>query len=173
MNELTFFFSEINQLIAQGGWVLWVIFFTCLLLWLLIFERLYFYRFQFPHYLTKICGQWFDRQDRQSRLANDIRNEMVCDASIKLHSRLKLIQTLVALCPMLGLLGTVTGMVTVFEIISVTGTADAQNMADGVYRATIPTMAGLTVALSGYYFVMRLRQWADDETSKLSDHLTV
>jgi len=98
---------------------------------------------------------------------------MICDASIMLHTRLKLIQTLVALCPMLGLLGTVTGMIKVFEIISLTGTSDAQNMADGVYRATIPTMSGLIVALSGYYFVMRLKQWADDETSKLSDHLTI
>ena len=90
---------------------------------------------------------------------------------IKLHVRLSLIKTLIILCPLLGLLGTVTGMISVFETISINGTSDAQSMAQGVYRATIPTMAGLVVALSGYYFSVRLKQIADSETSKLADKL--
>ena len=87
--------------------------------------------------------------------------------------QIPLIQVLVALCPLLGLLGTVLGMIGVFEVIAVSGNDDAQAMARGVYRATIPTMAGLVVALSGIYFTVRLRRLADHETSRLMDSLTL
>jgi biopolymer transport protein ExbB len=90
-----------------------------------------------------------------------------------LHALLPLIQVLVALCPLLGLLGTVLGMIGVFEVIGVSGNDDAQAMARGVYRATIPTMAGLVVALSGIYFTVRLRRLADRETSRLMGSLTL
>ena len=86
---------------------------------------------------------------------------------MELHALLPLIQMLVALCPLLGLLGTVLGMIGVFEVIAVSGNDDAQAMARGVYRATIPTMAGLVVALTGIYFTVRLRRLADREASHL------
>jgi biopolymer transport protein ExbB len=79
----------------------------------------------------------------------------------------------VALCPLLGLLGTVVGMIGVFEVIAISGNDDAQAMARGVYRATIPTMAGLVVALTGIYFTVRLRRVADREASRLQDRLTL
>ena len=44
-------------------------------------------------------------------------------------------------------------------------------MAAGVSKATIPTMAGMVVALSGLYFSVRLKQWADDETEAMADLL--
>jgi biopolymer transport protein ExbB len=80
-----------------------------------------------------------------------------------------MIRVLVAMCPLLGLLGTVLGMVGVFEVIAVSGNDDAPAMARGIYRATIPTMAGLVVALTGIYFTVRLGQLADRRASALRD----
>ena len=82
-----------------------------------------------------------------------------------------MIKVLVALCPLLGLLGTVLGMVGVFEVIAVSGNDDAQAMARGVYRATIPTMAGLVVALTGIYFTVRLGQLAQRRSTALAGAL--
>jgi biopolymer transport protein ExbB len=62
-------------------------------------------------------------------------------------------------------------MIGVFEVIAISGNDDAQAMARGVYRATIPTMAGLVVALTGIYFTVRLRRVATTETSRLQDQL--
>ena len=62
---------------------------------------------------------------------------------------MNVIATCVALCPLLGLLGTVTGMIEVFNVMAVTGGGDAKSMAGGVERSTIPTMAGMVAALSG------------------------
>lgn len=92
---------------------------------------------------------------------------------MQLHATLPLIKVLVALCPLMGLLGTVLGMINVFEVIAVSGNDNAQAMASGVYRATIPTMAGLVVALTGIYFTVRLRQVADRAIGRLVDRLVL
>ena len=83
-----------------------------------------------------------------------------------------MIKTMVALCPLLGLLGTVTGMIEVFNVMAVTGGGDAKSMAGGVSRATIPTMAGMVAALSGVFANSYLEQVANREDQLLEDHLT-
>ncbi len=60
---------------------------------------------------------------------------------------LNLIATLGGLMPILGLLGTVTGMIATFKVIALQGTGDAQAMADGISEALITTQAGLVAAV--------------------------
>jgi len=65
----------------------------------------------------------------------------------------------------------VTGMIEVFDIMALKGTADARAMAAGVSRATIPTMAGMVVGLSGLFFINRFRSRVKVETERLGDEL--
>ena len=163
----------ITDFMAQGGNVLWLLFGTCLLLWLLILERAWFLRITWPGRAAEVIAEWNARADRRSWRARKIREASVSASTIALRAQLPLIKVLVVLCPLLGLLGTVLGMIAVFEVIALSGNDDAQAMARGVYRATIPTMAGLVVALTGIYFTVRLGQWADREASKLQDALVL
>ncbi|MFD2230121.1 MotA/TolQ/ExbB proton channel family protein [Alkalimarinus sediminis] len=171
VTTLTHALSDIRAFIEQGGPIIWAVFVTCLLLWLCIIDRYWFYKVGFPQLAKSTIADWQGRRDHQSWRAYKIREGIISEVRLQLHARLSVIKTLIILCPLLGLLGTVTGMIKVFEIIAVNGTSNAQSMAQGVYLATIPTMAGLVVALSGYYFSVRLRQIADNETSKLADKL--
>lgn len=171
MAQLLSIYHAIQDFVDQGGPVLWVLFATCLLLWLLILERLCFLRLVWPRRAARIVAQWQARDDRLSWRAKKIREAIVSEVHMQLHLMLPLIKVLVALCPLLGLLGTVLGMIGVFEVIAVSGNDDAQAMARGVYRATIPTMAGLVVALTGIYFTVRLRQLADAAAGRLVDRL--
>ena len=171
MNLLLAALYAIQDFVEQGGPVLWVIFVACLLLWLLILERIWFLRITWPGRARERVEQWNERADTVSWRAKSIREATVSEVKMELHAMLPLIQMLVALCPLLGLLGTVLGMIGVFEVIAVSGNDDAQAMARGVYRATIPTMAGLVVALSGIYFTVRLRRLADRETVRLQGSL--
>ena len=57
---------------------------------------------------------------------------------------------------MLGLLGTVTGMIEVFDVMAISGSGNARGMAGGVSQATLPTMAGMVAALSGMIFSIQL-----------------
>ena len=171
ITQLSHSLDDIQAFIEQGGPIIWAVFATCLLLWLCIIDRYWFYKLAFPQLAKDIITDWQTRTDHQSWRAYKIREGLISEVRIRLHTRLSLIKTLIILCPLLGLLGTVTGMIKVFEVIAVNGTSDAQSMAQGVYLATIPTMAGLVVALSGYYFSVRLTQIADNKTSILADKL--
>ncbi len=76
-----------------------------------------------------------------------------------------------AVCPLLGLLGTVTGMIHVFDVMAIQGSGNARAMAAGISMATTPTMAGMVVALSGLFFSSRLQQRAGLERQKAADLL--
>jgi biopolymer transport protein ExbB len=173
MNFIFQLSNAIQDFIDQGGPVLWVIFGACLLMWLLILERAWFVRITWPRRARRLVAQWNARDDCHSWCARKIRDATVSEVKMELNALLPLIQMLVAMCPLLGLLGTVLGMIGVFEVIAVSGNDDAQAMARGVYRATIPTMAGLVVALTGIYFTVRLRRLAERETSRLMGSLIV
>jgi biopolymer transport protein ExbB len=82
------------------------------------------------------------------------------------------IKTLIALCPMLGLLGTVTGMIEVFDVMAISGSGNTRAMASGVSKATIPTMAGMVAALSGMILSLQIERFAEHETERVADHLT-
>src|SRR5690625_531158 len=81
--------------------------------------------------------------------------------------------TMVSLCPLLGLLGTVTGMIEVFNVLALTGGGDVKQMASGVSRATIPTMAGMVAALSGLFANTYIERIASREKRLFADHLTM
>jgi len=80
---------------------------------------------------------------------------------------------LVALCPLLGLLGTVTGMISVFQVMATSGSGNVRAMAAGVSQATVPTMAGMVGALSGVLLVTLLSRRAVREVHYLEDTLTM
>lgn len=149
--------DAIVEFLDSGGFVLWLIFAMALILWTFILERYWYLYKEHPKQVEALLNQWQQCDDSASWYADRIREALLSKIRLKLSTSLQLIQTLVALCPMLGLLGTVTGMVQVFEVMAITGTGNARAMASGVYMATIPTMAGLVVALSGFYFSIRLK----------------
>ena len=51
-----------------------------------------------------------------------------------------------------GLLGTVYGMIEVFEVLSFLGTGNPRAMSSGVAKATIPTMASMVITIISLYF---------------------
>jgi len=163
--------ESIRGFIELGGNVLWAIMLVLLMMWTLIIERYWFIFRNLPAQRREVIEQWRARQDHRSWHAHRIKEEMISGLRIKLRQNVRTIQTLVAICPLLGLLGTVTGMVAVFDVMAYFGTGNARAMAAGVSKATIPTMAGMVAALSGVYFASHLDRKADLETEKLEDLL--
>jgi biopolymer transport protein ExbB len=93
----------------------------------------------------------------------------------ELIARLRLplpwLKLLIAICPLLGLLGTVTGMIQVFDSLALTESSQARAMADGVAQATLPTLCGMAVAVVGLLFVTRLEQIIRREDQRLHDRM--
>lgn len=163
--------DPIRNLLNAGGEVLWVILLVSICLWGLIAERLIFFSVYYPTLKQQWLQSWNERDDRSSRPALSIRECIISEARIQMEKNLSVIKMLVGLCPLLGLLGTVTGMIHVFDVMAVTGTGNARAMASGVSRATIPTMAGMVVAIAGLYFNRLIEERVSDESHHLADLL--
>lgn len=163
--------SSIAHIFALGGPMMWALLVVCLVLWFLMIERFCFLHFNFPALREQLLQDWQARADRSSWRAKAIRRETVCEVQLQLTAWLSTIRALIAICPLLGLMGTVTGMIGVFEIITLTG-GESQAIAGGVYRATVPTMSGLVISLSAQYFSARLRHLAAQEQQVFADALT-
>ncbi len=166
-------YDNLQSFFQAGGPVLWLIFFVTIVMWTLIIERYWFIHRIHPTSIKKTLDVWQHRIDQQSWHAKKIREALLSQLSLDLNQSLRILRMLVVICPLLGLLGTVTGMIHVFDVITVLGTGNPQAISTGIYMATIPTMAGLVAALSGYYFSIRLRHKAEMEAQKAADLLVI
>jgi len=171
---MIWFYDAVNSIrgfLELGGDVLYAIMLVLFMMWTFILERLwYFYRVH-PAEKKAIVNAWEARADTHSWHAKHIREEMISKTSLALKHNIGLIKALIAICPLLGLMGTVTGMVSVFDVMTYAGGSNARAMAAGVSMATVPTMAGMVAALSGVYFGTWLEHKANTETEALSDLL--
>ena len=170
---LTDSIEAIRDFMALGGPVLTVIAIVIFMMWVLIVERIVYFRSSMKTMAREIHDSWESRSERRSWNAQQIRELMISRFSLATNKGIAMIQTFVALCPLLGLLGTVTGMISVFQVLAVSGSGNVRAMAAGVSQATIPTMAGMVGALSGVLLVTLLTRRAAREVQYLEDSLTM
>ena len=163
--------GSVREFMELGGDVLWAIMFVLFLMWTFILERVWYIYRVYPSRKRVVVAKWEARPDTSSWYARKIRDGLISEASIALKRNIGLIKALIAICPLLGLMGTVTGMITVFDVMTYSGGGNARAMAGGVSMATVPTMAGMVAALSGVYFGTWLEHRAQTETEKLEDLL--
>ena len=163
--------DSVRSFIATGGDVLYFVAVALLLMWILMIERFWFLSASYPKIRDGIIANWDARADTTSWYAHRIRDTWISEATELLEKNMITIKTLVAMCPLIGLLGTVTGMISVFETMAQQGTGNPRLMASGISMATIPTMAGMVAALSGVFFSSRLDAKVKLAKAKLVDSL--
>lgn len=165
----------LSDYLRAGGAVMVPLVAVSLLMWLLIAERVVFFRRlerrNMPANQARICV----RENRlpapqyaqgavallvadfvAHRSGRPALDRAMLDATVQrrhrsLTHRLALIGVLAAVAPLLGLLGTVTGMIATFDVLAVFGTGNAKAMAGGISQALITTQTGLIVAIPGLY----------------------
>ena len=178
----------------RGGWVLAPIFVIGWFGWFLMLERYGYYfmlRGKSVSAFWKNLEKWGEDYAFQKlrvrpngyflALAEDVRkyrdrgpvavrNAMEAtrhNISINLSKSLKTISTCAALAPMMGLLGTVSGMVHTFETIKQFGFGNPVLLADGISEALLTTQAGLLVAfplMLAYNYLAGCVEKVEDET---------
>ena len=160
---------SIRDFMEQGGTVLWLIAILVFFMWGMIFERIWYLSHGHNSYIDKLANQWNSRKDKTSWYALKVREKLISQAKFEINKNLSMIQTCIMLAPLFGLLGTVTGMIEVFQVMAFSGGGDARAMAGGVSKATLPTMAGMVVALSGVFASIYLNSASTRHESNLDE----
>lgn len=172
MNLLTQLHS-VGQFMQQGGPVMWVLAALLVIFLSITIERLMFIYVYFPHRRAFWIQKWAARNEWVSWFAHGQKNAWLEEASQELKRHLNILKMLVTLFPMLGLLGTVTGMISVFDVMALQGNAEPKLMAAGISKATLPTMAGMVSALIGLFLYARVEKLTQKKHFQLEQDLQV
>jgi len=178
--------------LRQGGWIMVPLVVVSLSMWTLILERWMALRglvrgdLDLPATLavvrsddssapdggglrTELVRRFLAARSGRARLDREILAQ--CDNALdrQLESRHETIAVLAAVAPLLGLMGTVLGMIETFDVISVFGTGNARALAGGISVALVTTQTGLLVAIPGLIFSGRLRDRAEQLRHTLAE----
>ncbi len=170
------FFYHMATYFNSGGIVMFPILGVSLVMWVLIFNRVIFLRKLYVKNIPRIeagkmvkdnvwpdekfqgANAWLVREflARRCRTMNqdldsNILDETVLHLNTTLDQYLSTISILAAVAPLMGLLGTVIGMMQTFEVITIFGTGNARAMASGISVALVTTQTGLMISIPGLY----------------------
>lgn len=181
--------------LRQGGWIMVPLAVASVVLWTLMLERLAFLRTLRRQDLTideairavrrgdgsvegqglraRLVGNFLKARSGFARLDVDILRQCAMQEQPGLGRSLPMIAVLVAVAPLLGLLGTVLGMIETFQVISIFGTGNANAMANGISIALITTEAGLLIAVPGLLLSGVLMQQAARMRTQLEEDLVI
>lgn len=164
-------FPWFGYMIDLGGEILLIIVILAAVLWALIFERLLYLNTIYPDQVSSAVVVWRAREERRSWYAQQFRRYLIHKANQGLQRNLGLLRTLIKLCPLLGLLGTVVGMLEIFDAVAITGGTNPRATAAGVSKAIITTMAGMVVAISALPVAGMLGKRVTDKKGQLAGAL--
>jgi biopolymer transport protein ExbB len=183
------------EYLKSGGWVMIPLGVCSFLLWFLITERLLEFKalwnrdMSIPDAVRAVRGEAVNAEGEglRSKLVREFLAERAGDAKLDRHvlrqvalrlerpltRSLTAIAVFAAAAPLLGLLGTVLGMIETFKVISVFGTGNAKAMAGGISVALITTEAGLLVAIPGVLVSSVLRRRSVRLRTRLRESVAV
>jgi biopolymer transport protein ExbB len=163
--------AAVTDLIDEGGPFVFWIFICGFVMWTLVIERTWYFARILPAQVRETKAGWESRDDRHSWCARQSGRAMISRVNTDMTANLLVLRTLVPLAPLLGLIGTVSGMLEVFDSMALKGSADARAMASGVSHAMICTLTGLAVSITGLYPVYYFQNRTRLETELLADKL--
>jgi biopolymer transport protein ExbB len=161
--------DTLGDFLDAGGWVTRWILAACAVLVTLVLERAWYLWRVYPAIRAGTLAEWSARSDHRSWAAQRIRLALISQLRLGLENGLPIIRVMVPMSPLLGLLGTVMGMLEVFDAMAFRKGGDTRAMADGISHAMIATMTGLVVSLIGLFFTNLFQSRVRAEAERLND----
>ncbi len=122
------------------------------------------------HPAANVIGRLIDVSDNRADLVEETLYEQLMGVQSKAGAMLPVIAITAATSPLLGLLGTVSGMIATFNLITLFGSGDPKPLAGGISEALITTLFGLVVAIPAlvlHAFLSRRSQGIVQTTERL------
>ena len=183
---------RLEDYLAAAGVVILPLVIVSLVMWVLIIDRALFFRRlyrknmsfeqawehvrirrmpdsrRFRGAIALLVSRFNSACSGDGTLDRFVLDEVVLGINRSTTKYLSLIGVLAAVAPLLGLLGTVTGMIGTFDVLAVFGTGNAKAMAGGISEALITTQTGLLVAIPGLYMKGFLERRARNLRQRIS-----
>lgn len=141
--------NDVRAFLDVGGFAMVVLAAHTFVMWVLLLDRIFYLMFAAQRDIVERLAGWYRRQEHGSWYALQIRRQLLSEVREKLGWSFPVIKGAVAVCPMIGLLGTVTGMIEIFASMTVNSGDNPRALAAGVSKAMTTTLAGMVAALSG------------------------
>jgi biopolymer transport protein ExbB len=100
-----------------------------------------------PGPFANVIRAGLDHAGNEWEITRDVLQEVGRQESVRLTRNLRILETIAAVAPLLGLLGTVVGMIRVFAAIGKVGLGNPEVLSSGISEAMVTTAAGLIVAI--------------------------
>jgi biopolymer transport protein ExbB len=171
MNWLFELYDGFVRLFGGGALVLTLIFLLAATLWALIIERYWYFLFVHPEVLENALRIWRRRASGPAFLARRARRHILVEVGAQMAHSVTLIRSLLTVIFLLGLLGSLTGMIQVLDALTLEGSAGTHALAHGIAAAAIPVVTALAVIVTGILFSQELAQRVLRETRLLRDQL--
>jgi len=123
--------------------------------------------------LGQICLAGIQNHGKRRELLRSVFEEVGRQEGQKLSRFLNVIGTIASISPLMGLLGTVIGMIKVFQVISIEGVGNAASLSGGISEALITTAAGLSVAIPSIIMYRYCKSRVDQLLSLMEDKAIV
>ena len=159
----------LDELFIRGGPVLFVLFFISFLIFFIFVNKYIFIYFDKSEWFTKKLDDFIINNPPEIFSLKQVQKTYISELNRVSNTNIKLLDGLIGMCPMIGLLGTVYGMIEVFEVLSFLGTGNPRAMSSGVAKATIPTMASMVITIFSLYF----RQDITGRIDKISKDIVI
>lgn len=163
--------SVLQDFLEAGGPVVLALLISTAVMWVLISERFIYFGFSGPRLRKEQEERWERTEEHSSWQSHIFRERLISEVRLENERFMGVIRALIMITPLLGLLGTVTGMIEVFQVIVDTGASNARLMASGISKATIPTMTGLAVSLTGVFAISFLDRRNEVAVADVSERL--
>lgn len=157
--------------LERGGPIVPAILVLAGLMWCLIVERYLFQSTTFPEMAGAASVRWTSRRDRGSWTARAVRAAILSELELSLAEGMATIRVLIHVLPLMGLLGTVAGMIELFDGFAAFEGENERVVAAGVARAVLPTLTGMLAAVSGLLFAAHLERRRRRALRELPRHL--
>lgn len=108
---------------------------------------------------SELLRRFMQAKKLYGRLDEMIVMEITSGLVMDLKRNLRVIGSLTSVAPLLGLLGTVNGMITTFNVLTIFGTGNAKAMSGGISEALITTQFGLVIAIIGLFSSSVIQRW--------------
>ncbi len=164
--------ADFIHFLTNASVIFWVIMLLSIGMWWTIAHCYLQYWLEYPRLCLRYQRAWSAWQDESNLLAMAVRDGFISELQSLLTRKLVFIKTLTGVLPLLGLLGTVDGMIDNFAVLS-DSLGVSELFSSGIAQALLTTLAGLVTGMSGLFFCHSLNKRANLLTLDLAQKLTV